>query len=89
MNLILNRYIQASCAFGAGFTAVHGYQRRTNRIPTLNPLYHSIGILRDGMLGAMVGPFLLPYALVADYKHCPIPPPKHPSSPSDVSQITL
>jgi hypothetical protein len=33
-----------------------------------------IGILRDGMLGAIAGPFLIPYALVADYKHCPIPP---------------
>jgi hypothetical protein len=34
------------------------------------------------MLGAIAGPFLIPYALVADYKHCPIPrggvPPPHP-----------
>lgn len=89
MNPVLVRYLQASCAFGAGFTAVHGYKRRDHRLPTLNPLYHSIGFLRDGMLGAMAGPFLLPYALVADYKHCPVPPPKQPSNPPDISHVTL
>jgi len=87
MNPILIRYIQASSAFGAGFIAVHGYRRRDYRIPTLNPFDHTIGILRDGMIGAMAGPFLLPYALVADYKHCPIPPSN--GQPPDFSQINL
>ena len=89
MNPVLVRYLQLSCAFGAGFTAVHGYKRRDHRLPTLSPLYHSIGFLRDGVLGAMAGPFLLPYALVADYKHCPVPPLKQPSNPPDISHVTL
>jgi len=88
MNSIITRYIQASSVFGVGFIAVHGYRHRDYRLPTLNPIDHMIGILRDGMLGAMVGPFLLPYALVADYKHCPIPPSKGSKSPPpDFSQI--
>jgi len=89
MNTIIARYIQASSVFGASFTAVHGYRRRDYRQPTLNPFDHMIGTLRDGMIGAMAGPFLLPYALVADYRHCPISPPKHPKSspPPDFSQI--
>jgi len=82
MNPLLANYIKVSCVFGAGFTAVHGYRRRDHRLPTLNPFYHTIGILRDGMLGTIAGPFLIPYALVADHKHCPIPrgggTPPHP-----------
>jgi len=89
MNPIAVRYLQLSCAFGAGFTAVHGYMRRDHRLPTLNPLYHSVGFLRDGMLGAIAGPFLLPYALVADYKHCPVSSPNPPSNPPDISHVTL
>jgi hypothetical protein len=50
-------------------------------------VYHLVGFLQDGMLGVIAGPFLLPYALVADHKHCPIPPSK--SSPPDISHVTL
>ena len=87
MNRALSLYIKTTSAFGAGCIAVHGYRRRDYRIPTLNPFDHTIGILRDGMLGAMAGPFLLPYALVADYKRCPIPPSN--GKPPDFSQINL
>jgi len=72
----VHTYIKASCAFGAGFTIVHGYFHRDRRYPTLNPLYHSIGFVRDGMLGVITGPILLPYSLIRGYTKCPVPP--HP-----------
>ena len=78
--IYVHQYIKTSCAFGAGFTAMHGYCHRDRRWPTLNPVYHVMGIFRDGLLGAITGPFLLPYALVASYTYCPISPPKQPSS---------
>jgi len=74
--IYVHNYIKASCAFGAGFTAVHGYRHRDRREPTLNPLYHTLGFLRDGMLGAITGPFIIPYVIVTGYQRCPIPP--HP-----------
>ena len=71
-----HQYIKASCAFGAGFTAMHGYCHRDRRQPTLSPQYHVLGFLRDGMLGAMAGPFLIPYMITGNYTRCPLPP--HP-----------
>ena len=83
----LSIYLRSSTVIGTCLIAAHGHLERKKRAPDLAPSYKGICLIRDAMLGAMTGPFLIPYALIGKTGKCPIPPPS--DSPPDITHITL
>jgi hypothetical protein len=72
-------YLRATSVIGAVAVATHGHVERTRRGVTSVPV-NVVGVARDGLLGCMLGPFLVPFYASGTQIKCPMTS----GSPSDL-----
>ena len=71
----LHAYGYITAATSASTMLAHGYIERSKRLPDLPLPLHAVGAARDGFLGFILGPVLVPTYLVMPIKYrnrCPL-----------------
>ena len=75
-------YLRATSVLGGVVVAAHGHVERTKRGSSSIPV-NAVGLARDGLLGCMLGPFLVPLVLPLYTSRrrptCPMTPEGPPS----------
>lgn len=68
----LRVYGYITAATSAATMLTHGYIERSKRLPDLPLSLHAVGAARDGFLGFVLGPILVPAYLVMPLHRCPL-----------------